>query len=278
MHKYKLLVVALVLFFGANVCLNAAEPAAAPPADAKAPPADAKASPAKEQPPSGLDAWSAKDVPLKKGEVIVFFGDSITQFGAQGNGYCRLIANAIAKDHADLEVKPVYAGVGGHKVPDLQKRLDRDVISQKPTVVFIYIGINDVWHYDMRAGTPKETYESGLRDLVKKIKDAGAVVVLATPSVINERTDGTNTSADKTYNWDKMLEEYSEITRKVAADSDVQLCDLHKAFVEYLKKNNPDNKDRGVLTQDGVHLNPTGNKFVADLTSDAIIAALKKRK
>jgi isoamyl acetate esterase len=273
MHQHKLLAAGAFLLLILSTCfsLEAAEPAATPPSGSDS--ATAKAAP-----PTGLDAWSAKDVPLKKGEVLVFLGDSITQFGAQPNGYCRLVGDAIAKSHADLEVKPVYAGVGGNKVPNLQQRLDRDVLAQKPTVVFIYIGINDVWHYEMRAGTPKDVYEAGLRDLLKKIKDAGAVVVLATPSVIYERTDGSNASADKTYNWDKMLEEYSEISRKVAADNDLQLCDLHKAFVEYLKKNNTDNKDRGVLTQDGVHLNPAGNKFVADQVSDAIIAALKKRK
>jgi lysophospholipase L1-like esterase len=260
MHQPRFLVVGsfLLLIVGMCISLGAAETAAPP--------------------PSGLDAWTAKEVPLKQGEVIVFLGDSITQFGAQPNGYCRLIADAIAKNHADLGVKAVYAGVGGNKVPDLQARLDRSVLSQKPTLVFIYIGINDVWHYEMRAGTPKDKYEAGLRDLVKKIKDAGATIVLATPSVIYERTDGSNASADKTYNWDTMLEEYSEISRKVAADNDLQLCDLHKAFVEYLKKNNPDNKDRGILTMDGVHLNPAGNKFVADQLSDAIIAALKKRE
>ena len=40
----------------------------------------------------------------------------------------------------------INAGISGHKVPDLQGRLDRDVLSKEPTVVFIYIGINDVWH------------------------------------------------------------------------------------------------------------------------------------
>jgi len=220
---------------------------------------------------SGLDLLAVKQVPLKQGEAIAFLGDSITQGGAGKGGYCRLIDEAIAKDHADLGVKIIYAGISGNKVPDLQKRLDRDVLSKKPTAVFIYIGINDVWHSEHGQGTPKDKYEAGLRDLIKQIKDAGATVILATPSVIGEKTDGSN-------KLDKMLDEYAAVSRKVAADTGVQLCDLHEAFSAYLKKHNPENKDRGILTGDGVHLNATGNRFVADRATEAILAALQKRK
>lgn len=220
---------------------------------------------------SGVDLLAAKDSPVKKGEVIAFFGDSITQAGAGGGGYITLIEQAVAKNLPNNAVRIIKAGISGHKVPDLQGRLVRDVTSKKPTVVFIYIGINDVWHSNRGKGTPKDKYEAGLRDLIAKIREAGAVVVLATPSVIGEKAAGTNS-------LDKMLDEYADISRKVAKDTDVTLCDLHKAFADFLAKNNPQNKDRGILTSDGVHLNGQGNKFVADEAATAITAALKARK
>lgn len=43
------------------------------------------------------------------------------------------------------------------------------------------------------------------------------------------------------------------------------MVDLRKSFQDYLKDHNPDNKENGILTGDGVHLNDTGNRFVADL-------------
>lgn len=220
--------------------------------------------------PGGIGLLAAKSVPLKAGETIAFLGDSITQGGAGKGGYCRLIDDKITKDHPELGVKIVYAGISGHKVPDLQKRLDRDVISKKPTVVFIYIGINDVWHSQNGRGTPKDKYEAGLNDIIQRIKAAGAVVVLATPSVIGEKTDGSN-------KFDKMLDEYSAISRKVAAEHKLTMCDLRAAFLAHLKKNNPENKDRGILTGDTVHLNGAGNRFVADQATAAILAALKQR-
>jgi lysophospholipase L1-like esterase len=205
-------------------------------------------------------AGDDKPVALKKGDRIVFLGDSITAGGFGDKGYGTLIKNHLAKKHADLDITIIGAGVSGNKVPDLQKRLDRDVLSKKPTLVVIYIGINDVWHgeKDPKRGTTKEKFEEGLKEIIGKIKAGGARVVLCTPSVIGEKTDGSN-------GLDARLDEYSEISRKVAKDTKVPLCDLRKAFVEHLKKNNPGNKASGILTGDRVHLNAEGNALVAQV-------------
>jgi lysophospholipase L1-like esterase len=197
--------------------------------------------------------------PLKKGERILFLGDSITQAGVGKNGYVTLIKSRLAETHKDLEIEIIGAGISGNKVPDLQKRLEKDVIAKKPTLVVIYIGINDVWHgeKDPARGTSKEKFEAGLAEIIRKIKEAGARVVLCTPSVIGEKKSGTNP-------LDKQLDEYSDISRKVAKETGAQMCDLRKAFVENLEKNNPDDKERGILTGDRVHLNEAGNKLVAE--------------
>jgi len=205
---------------------------------------------------------AASDVqPVKKGDTIVFFGDSITQGGGGPKGYVTAVKTALNQKHPDFGLTFVNAGISGHKVPDLQKRLEKDVLSRKPTLVFIYIGINDVWHFTHSAtkgqGTPKDVYEAGLKDLIAKIAAAGARVILCTPSVIGEKTDSSN-------GQDGLLDEYSSISRKVALDTKSQLCDLNKAFRDYLRANNPENKEKGILTSDGVHLNEKGNTLVAD--------------
>jgi lysophospholipase L1-like esterase len=219
----------------------------------------------------GIDALTGKDSPLKEGDRIAFLGDSITQGGAGKNGYLWLIEESLKERQSAKKIELVKAGISGHKVPDLQKRLERDVTSKKPSIVFIYIGINDVWHSQNGKGTPKDAYEAGLHDIIKRIKDAGAIVVLATPTVIGEKHDGSN-------KMDAMLEEYAEISRKVAKEDGVLLCDLRKAFIDTLKEKNKDNKDRGILTGDTVHLNNEGNKLVADRCAASLAEALKARK
>lgn len=206
--------------------------------------------------PLASDAQAA-GLELKKGDRIVFLGDSITAGGVREKGYVTLVGQAIAKNLPDLGIEVIGAGISGNKVPDCQKRLQRDVLDKKPTIVLIYIGINDVWHWNRNVGTTKEDFEKGLIDLIKRCQDAAARVVLCTPSVIGEKTDGSN-------QFDKMLDEYSAISRKVAEQTKAGLLDLRQQFLTYLKEHNQGNQEKNVLTTDGVHLNDAGNRFVAD--------------
>ncbi|HTR80987.1 MAG TPA: SGNH/GDSL hydrolase family protein [Bacteroidota bacterium] len=211
----------------------------------------------------GISACASNLVRVQKGERIIFLGDSITHAGVKPDGFVTLISDTLSIKHPGWGIEVIGAGVSGNRVPDLQQRLDRDVLEKHPTLVFIYIGINDVWHWKENRGTTKEQYESGLKDIIEKIQKGGARVILCTPSVIGEKKNHGNAQ-------DGMLEEYVSISRRVAKEMDCQLCDLHKAFVEYLSANNPEDKEKGVLTVDGVHLNPEGNRFVANLMLAAL--------
>lgn len=200
---------------------------------------------------------------LKDGETIVFLGDSITKQGAGEKGYVTLFQKAVDKARPDSGIKVIGAGIGGHKVPDLEKRLEKDVLAHKPNVVVIYIGINDVWHSQSGRGTAIDAYETGLTSLIKRCQDAGARVILATPSVIGEKTDGTN-------GLDEMLEDYAAVSRKVAAAGGATLLDLRAAFSGHLRAYNVAGEKSGILTTDGVHLNDEGNRFVAVRMLEAV--------
>lgn len=207
----------------------------------------------------GCIASHADTPAFKKGERIVFLGDSITEGGMRPNGYVTLIKNALAEKHPDLGIRIIGAGVSGNKVPNLQGRVDKDVIAKQPTLVVIYIGINDVWHgeTDPTRGTMPDVFQSGLEEVVGKCTAAGARVILCTPTVIGELKDGRNS-------LDAKLDQYADLSRGVATKLNLQLCDLRKAFVDHIATNNPENKDKGILTTDRVHLNDAGDKLVAE--------------
>ena len=57
---------------------------------------------------------------------------------------------------------------------------------------------------------------------------------------------------------------HSKDEASIAKKNELPLVDLRKLFLDYDLKNNPENKDRGVLTNDGVHLNAAGNELVAE--------------
>lgn len=208
--------------------------------------------------------------------VVVFLGDSITEAGAAPGGYVSLLDQELNRMGPGSLVEGVAgparyrivgAGISGHRVPDLQERLDRDVLVHKPRLVVIYIGINDVWHSLGGGGTSPENYRKGLLDVVGRIRATGSDVLLCTPSVIGEKASGSN-------QLDQKLDEYSAISRDVAKETGVHLFDLRAAFVRELAIRNPDNAESGVLTSDGVHLNEAGNQFVANAMQPEITSIL----
>lgn len=189
---------------------------------------------------------------------VIFFGDSITEAGVKPGGYIVKVGELAAKENKADQYEFVGAGIGGNKVYDLYLRLEDDVLSKNPDVVVIYIGVNDVWHKQSHGtGTDYDKFEKFYSALIKKIQAKGAKVILATPAVVGERTDFSN-------ELDGDLNRYSSLIRTLAEKNKLPLVDLRKAFLEYNKVNNAENKESGILTTDRVHLNDKGNDLVAN--------------
>lgn len=196
-------------------------------------------------------------VPVKK-KRVVFFGDSITEIGAKPGGYIVKLDSMLKQQGLGEEYELLGAGIGGNKVYDLYLRMETDVLEKNPDIVVIYVGINDVWHKSsFGTGTDLDKYEKFYRAIIKKLTDRKIKVVVCTPSVIGERNDFSNQQ-------DGDLNNYSNAIRRMAADLSLPVIDLRKAFVDYLKANNPTNAEKGILTNDRVHLNASGNLLVAN--------------
>jgi len=187
---------------------------------------------------------------------IVFFGDSITQMGVAEGGYIAQMKKALQQQSKADQYELIGAGIGGNKVYDLYLRMEADVLAQSPDVVVIWIGVNDVWHKAMGTGTDADKFERFYEAIIKKLQAKNIKVVLATPAVIGERTDFSNPQ-------DGDLNLYAGIIRKLAAQHNLALVDLRKEFLAYNLQHNKENKDKGLLTTDRVHLNNAGNQLVA---------------
>ena len=185
---------------------------------------------------------------------VIFFGDSITQAGIQPGGYIDKLKKMMPADQYEL----MGAGIGGNKIYDLFLRMDDDVLAKQPDVVVVYVGVNDVWHKRTSGtGTDPDKFVKFYEATIKKLQAANARVILCTPAAIGEKTDYSNEQ-------DGDLNQYSIFIRELATKYKLPLCDLRKVFLAYNLQHNPDNKDRGILTTDRVHLNETGNQLVAD--------------
>lgn len=197
-------------------------------------------------------------VELKKGDRIIFFGDSLTALAGKEEpknqvtkGYVRIVRETLNAKHKDKDIQVDWVATGGHTVPDLLKRVDQDVIAKQPTIVVIQIGCNDARRL------PKDQFQASLEELIDRLQKAQIRVIQCTLTSVGEKHDGTNKD-------DPKLDEFAEVERQVAKAKKVPVNDLRKAFLAHWKKNNSENKPSGILTYDGNHFNDAGHKFVAE--------------
>ena len=191
---------------------------------------------------------------MKKGDRIIFFGDSLTALAVkdpnvpEGKGYVPLVRAALKENGVEVDA----VATGGHKVTDLLKRVDQDVLAKKPSIVVIQIGVNDA-----SAGVTPESFRAQLTELIDKLQQSGTTVIQCTCTCRIEGYDPANA-------MDKKLDALAEVARLIATEKQLALVDLRKAFIEYWKKNNPENKPKGFLTYDGNHWTETGHQYVAE--------------
>lgn len=204
------------------------------------------------------ESLADRKIELKRDDRILFFGDSLTALAGKEEpkqhvtkGYVRIVQETLNKKHPDKNVVVEWVATGGHTVPQLLARVDKDVLPRRPTIVVIQIGCNDARRID------KETFRSGLVELIGKLQQANVQVVQCTLTSVGEKHDGTNKD-------DTKLDEFAAIERKVAAEMKVPVNDLRKAFIAHWKAHNPKNLPSGILTYDGNHFNDAGHRFVAE--------------
>ncbi len=207
------------------------------------------------------------EIAVKSGEKIAFLGDSITQGGWQNPvGYVRLVMAGLAANGVQAEAVP--AGISGHKSNDMLGRLERDVISKGPQWMTLSCGVNDVWHgkkgvplddaaaavegaYDEKVAD-RGTYKKNIAAIVDKAQAATIQVVMLTATVIHENLESPENAK---------LAPFNEYVRGLAKEKKLRLADLNAMCQERIKaENKPGQK---VITSDGVHMAPEGDKLMA---------------
>ena len=189
---------------------------------------------------------------------IVFLGDSLTEQGSFPGGFIDLIQTHVTSQPDLRAVQLSGAGVPGNTAADGLKRLDSDVLKQKPTHVVVLLGINDVWTRP-DANDPKviAEFRRTYAAIIEKIVKAGAAPVICTLTVIGEKKLGQN-------KLDYLVDLYSQQIREIAIKHQARLCDLRYAFIAYLNQYNQKNLAEGLLTTDGVHLSQAGHNLVTE--------------
>jgi lysophospholipase L1-like esterase len=150
---------------------------------------------------------------------------------------------------------------------------------RKGDYVFIQFGHNDEAREKVDRYTPPEDYRRNLIKFISEVRAKKATPVLLTP-VMRRRFDAQG-------NFFDTHGEYPDIVRRVAADYDVELIDLHrqservlryygpeatkKLFLQLPPNQNP-NYPKGI--EDNTHFSPAGAEAMASL----VVAAMRAQK
>lgn len=152
---------------------------------------------------------------------IVFFGDSLTH-GSFGVNYVNKIAEAIP-GHQFINM-----GVNGDTSLNLYRRVDKDVLAEKPDGVFIMVGINDAVsaaepgtrpYYRLAKSVPKGqlsaiAFRENMRAIFSKCRADGLKIWIALPP-IEYRPETV-----------AMLRQMNDYTTEVAAEHGLPVLDV----------------------------------------------------
>jgi lysophospholipase L1-like esterase len=215
----------------------------------------------------GAERWpvAARSV-IRKGDVVLFQGDSITDAGRKrekagvaneqpglGSGYAWLAAAELLVDRPAAGLQVFNRGISGNKVFQLAERWEMDCLALKPNVMSVLIGVNDLWHrlngnYD---GTV-EVYERDYRALLERTRRALPKVKLVVCEPFVLRCGAVNEK------WFPQFDGYRAAARRVAEAFRAVFVPFQAMFDEAVKYAPPAH-----WAGDGVHPTPAGASLMA---------------
>jgi lysophospholipase L1-like esterase len=175
---------------------------------------------------SGLAVPAAEKPVLAKGDRLAIAGDSITE----QKMYSRYIEDYVTMCTPDLDIGCIQLGWGGERAPGFLARMNQDLMPFKPTVVTTCYGMNDGSYRAYDDGIGK-TYADAMRQIVERLKKAGATVVIGSPGAVD--TNAWKGPADV---YNENLGRLTEIDRQLAAAEGMPFADLHDPMMEIMKK------------------------------------------
>ncbi len=200
---------------------------------------------------------------LKGGDTVVFYGDSITE----QNLYNQYVELYTAVRFPHLRIHFYGAGVGGDRVTGggggpIDQRLERDVYSEKPTVVTIMLGMNDGSY---RATTPEieNTYVKGYEHLIESIHEhaPAARITLLGPSPYDDVTAPVTFPAG----YNAVMLHFADLNKDLAQKYDAAFTNLNPPVVAAIEKaQTMDPQIAKLLLPDRVHPDPIAHWIMAE--------------
>lgn len=219
---------------------------------------------------------------FQSGDRVCFLGDSITK----GGRYQQLLELFYTLRFPDRPIEFLNCGIGGDRASSIlsapQFRIETDILSRRPTIVSVMLGMNDVerslyapnsegQNKEARAAA-LENYRASIKTLVQTLQKSGCHVILLSPSIYEESTHlakperlpGVNTA----------LSNCARILREISTETGSDFVDVHSVMQSLNQRQQATNPafsitGDGQSWNDRVHPGPTGHFVIAQ----AVLAA-----
>jgi acyl-CoA thioesterase I len=197
---------------------------------------------------------------LKPDDTILFFGDSITDCGRDrakldslGGGYVNQIHARLGNAIASPALRVINQGCGGHRIYDLEARLETDLLAHKPTVVTFLIGINDVWRrFDRNLLSPADEFAASYHRVLTRIRsELNPRLVLMEPFLLPVPADRRA--------WREDLDPKITLVRDLAVEFGADLIPLDGLFAAAATR-----APAAYWLPDGVHPSAAGHALITE--------------
>jgi len=217
---------------------------------------------------------SSKTV-FKDGETVCFIGASTTHNGVWHN----YISNYFVTRFPKIKTRFVNCGISGDVAGGVLKRLQDDILPNKPNHAVILIGLNDVHRelYDTDSPSSEnlakrraafERYRSDIGKIINELKNNGChSVILVSTSPYDETA-----LIDKS-NLIKVNDElgvYAETLRELAKKQDVRFVDFHGPMTKLTLQMQQTDPKFTFAPRDRIHPGDLGNQYMAYLFLEAL--------
>ena len=204
---------------------------------------------------------------------VLHMGDSITsgQFVDPKIRWTALIEEKLRVAFGPGVTESIHSGVPGDTSRMGLERFPTDVQDHEPDLVTLQFGMNDCNCWRSDRGLPRVSeaaFKANLTEMIERCRTFGVRHLILATNPRSLRRGVVPPSAEP---FEEANARYSELTREVAAETGIELCDVRKGF-------EPVGDARLVELLQGppdlLHLSATGNDFYANLLWPSVLSAV----
>jgi len=204
---------------------------------------------------------------FQDGDSVCIVGDSITH----GGKYQKFLYLFYATRFPDRKLRMYNCGVSGDTANGACARFEWDILSHKPTVATILLGMNDVgrslYGKDKTDEASKKRQKGNIdrhvekmKELAEKLKKAKCEIIFLTPTIYEQVAE---MPTPNNFGCNDGLETCGEEAKKIAKKHRAGVVDVHALMNEISAKHQKDDPTFTIVGKDRVHPGDVGHFVVA---------------